>query len=134
VRVEREDGSVVCERCEVAETILARMRGLLGRKGLAPGEGLLIRPASSIHMLFMRFPIDAVFLDSSLRVLGIAASLRPWRIAGRRRARSVLELPAGEAARRALRPGERLVLAQEEPEQSAEREEGAEREGRLPRG
>jgi uncharacterized membrane protein (UPF0127 family) len=86
------------------------MKGLLGRSGLDVGEGLLIRPASSIHMFFMRFAIDAVFLDRSLRVVGVAADLRPWRIAWRRGARAVLELPAGEAARRGLGVGDRLVL------------------------
>ena len=62
-RLERQDGSLVCERCLLAETPLARMRGLLGRAGLERGEGILLRPASSIHMWFMRFPIDAVFLE-----------------------------------------------------------------------
>ena len=135
MRLEREQGgSVVCERCEVADSVLTRMKGLLGRSSLGTGEGLLIRPASSIHMFFMRFPIDAVFLDRTLRVIGIAESLRPWRVAGRRGARAVLELPAGEAARRGLRPGERLVLAEEERDQGAEREEGTERKRGLPRG
>ena len=59
----RPDGTVACERCTVAATPLRRMKGLLGRSGLAPDEGLLIRPATSIHTWFMRFPIDVVFLD-----------------------------------------------------------------------
>jgi uncharacterized protein len=84
VRVEREHGGgVVCERCEVADNALRRMKGLLGRASLGVGEGLLLRPASSIHTFFMRFPIDAVFLDRTLHVMGIAESLRPWRVAGR---------------------------------------------------
>jgi len=135
VRLEREHGAgVVCERCKVADNALSRMRGLLGRSSLGVGEGLLIRPASSIHMFFMRFPIDAVFLDRTLRIVGIAESLRPWRVAGRRGAKAVLELPAGEAARRGLRPGQRLVLTEEEGGQSAEREERPERKRGLPRG
>ena len=120
MRVEREGGGVVCERCELAVTMLPRMKGLLGRKELPVGSGLWIRPASSIHMFFMRFPIDAVFLDRDLRVLSIAESLRPWRIAWRRGARVVLELPAGEATRRQLRVGERLVLRGEESDERAE--------------
>jgi uncharacterized membrane protein (UPF0127 family) len=135
VRLERDHGGgVVCERCEVADNALRRMKGLLGRSSLGVGEGLLIRPASSIHMFFMRFPIDAVFLDRTLQVVGIAESLRPWRVAGRRGARAVLELPAGEAARRGLRPGERLVLTEEEGDQGAKREEGTKRKRGLPRG
>ena len=69
MRLVREDGRVVCERCVVADTAATRMKGLLGRAGLDEGEGLLIKPAGSIHMFFMRFPIDAVFLDRELRVV-----------------------------------------------------------------
>ena len=86
------------------------MRGLLGRKNLERGEGLLLRPAASIHTWFMRFPIDAVFLDYELKVVGTASHVKPWRIAARRGARAVLELPAGEAERRGIRPGERFAL------------------------
>jgi uncharacterized membrane protein (UPF0127 family) len=99
------EGRVVCERCTVADRPHTRMRGLLGRDGLPTGEGLLLKPAPSIHTWFMRFPIDAVFLDDRLRVLGVSAGLRPWRLAGRRGARAVLELAAGEAQRCGIHEG-----------------------------
>lgn len=108
VRVEREDGRVVCESCAVAESPLARLVGLTGRRRLDRGEGLLLRPVNAIHTSFMRFAIDAVFLDRELGVVGIAENVRPWRFAGRRGARAVLELRAGESARLGLRPDERL--------------------------
>ena len=60
-------------------------------------------------MAFMRFAIDAVFLDRDLRVVKIAADLQPWKIAGSRGAKAVLEIPAGEASRRGLTVGDRLV-------------------------
>jgi uncharacterized membrane protein (UPF0127 family) len=101
---------VVCPRCEVAERPLRRMRGLLGRSALLRDEGLLLRPAPSIHTWFMRFPIDAVFLDRDLRVIDTASAVRPWRFAARRGARAVLELAAGEAARQGIRPGMQLEL------------------------
>src|SRR5437870_12561169 len=105
VALANDDGTVVRERCLLAETPLARLRGLLGRSGLSSGEGLLLRPAGSIHTAFMRFTIDAVFLDAADRVVKVASMLRPWRTAACRGARSVLELPAGEATRRGRRPG-----------------------------
>jgi uncharacterized membrane protein (UPF0127 family) len=120
VRLEREDGAVVCERCVVADNAWTRMKGLLGRRGLEDGEGLLIVPAGSIHMFFMRFPIDAVFLDRDLRILKIVPELRPWRMAAARGAKRVLELAAGEAARRRLEPGQRLLLGEEKSDQPAE--------------
>lgn len=109
VALANDEGTVVCERCFLAESTFARLRGLLGRSGLAPGEGMLLRPAGSIHTAFMRFAIDAVFLDRDHRVAKVAAELRPWRAAACRGARAVLELPAGEAARQGLRPGVSLT-------------------------
>ncbi len=90
---------------------LRRMRGLLGRRDLPRGEGLLLRPAASIHTFFMRFPIDAVFLDADGVVVGVAPDLPPWRVAARKHARAVLELAAGECERRGIVPGKRLAPA-----------------------
>ena len=111
VTLRRENGEVVVDECVVADSPASRMKGLLGRSELRPGEGLLLRPASSIHTFFMRFPIDAVFLDGGLRVLRISDELRPWRAASRRGAHAVLELPAGESARRGLEVGDSLRVA-----------------------
>lgn len=107
-------GAVICGRCAVANRPVRRMRGLLGRRELPQGEGLLLRPAPAVHTAFMRFPIDAIFLDADMRVVGIADRLRPWRAAGRRRARAVLELGAGEAARLGVTPGDALRLEDHE--------------------
>ena len=101
-------GTAVCERCVVADRPLARMRGLLGRADLSEREGLLLVPAGSIHTHFMRFAIDAVFLDRDSRVLALRSSVKPWRVARRRGARAVLELRAGEAKRRGIEVGDVL--------------------------
>ena len=110
VMLRRENGEVVCDDCVVADSPVSRMKGLLGRKELKSGEGLLLRPAGSIHTFFMRFPLDAVFLDEGLRVLEISDDVRPWRAASKRGAKAVLELPAGESARRDLKPGDTLSM------------------------
>ncbi len=110
LRLERQDGSPVCERCLLAETPLTRLKGLLGRRELPPGEGLLLRPAASIHMFFMRFPIDAVWVDRDLNVLGVSEQLAPWKTASWKGAKGVIEMAAGEAARRGVVPGEKLRL------------------------
>lgn len=102
-------GDCICVS-ELADRPLPRMRGLMGRRGLPAGEGLLLSPAPAIHTAFMRFPIDALFLDRDLRVLKVVERLRPWRIASQRHAHSVLELPAGESARRGVRVDDRLGL------------------------
>jgi hypothetical protein len=104
------DCAVVCERCEVPKSAFGRMRGLLGRSGLEPGDGMLIDSAPSVHMFFMRFPIDVVFLDREWRVVGVRHRLRPWRVAGARRAVAALELPAGAAAAAEIEEGDVLAL------------------------
>ena len=108
VRRLTRDGEVVCERCTIARTPLTRMKGLLGRRDLPSGEGLLIRPTSDIQTAFMRFPIDVVFLDRDLRVISVRSNVRPWRAAVQRGARAALELAAGEAERRGLAAGDEL--------------------------
>jgi uncharacterized membrane protein (UPF0127 family) len=69
---------------------------------------MLFRPAGSIHMFFMRFAIDAVFCDRDLVVIDVERNLRPWRMAGRKGAKVVIELPEGAAA--GVSAGDRLVL------------------------
>jgi uncharacterized protein len=85
------------------------MRGLLGRSSLDPSEGMLFKPAGSIHMLFMRFAIDAIFCDRDLVVIDVVRGLEPWRMAARRGAKIVIELAEGAAA--GVAAGDRLVLA-----------------------
>src|SRR5262245_61559913 len=92
--------------CDVADKALTRMRGL------PRGHGLLIEPTWSVHTWFMRFPIDVVFLDRDLTVVKIRRHMSPWRGAARFRARSVLELAAGECDRLHLEVGDRLSFAQ----------------------
>jgi uncharacterized membrane protein (UPF0127 family) len=108
--IRTESGEVVCSRCELAESPFRRMRGLLGRDGLEPGEGMLISPCPSVTTFFMRFAIDVVFLDRDRQIVKVIDSLRPWRNAGARRAHAALELPAGAARSLGLEPGVKLVL------------------------
>ncbi len=111
ITLQRAGGPVVCERCLVADRPLARMKGLLGRRTLPSDEGILLRPCASVHTFFMRFSIDVVFLDAEQTVVKITPSLAPWRTAGCRGAKAVLELAAGECERRGLEVGDRLEQA-----------------------
>jgi uncharacterized membrane protein (UPF0127 family) len=104
-------GIAVCRRLRSADTMLTRMRGLLGKKSLEQGEGIWITPCNAIHMFFMRFPIDAVFVDRNLQVVRVHEHVRPWRMArGGRHAHSVFELPSGTAAFHGIKPGDRLQV------------------------
>lgn len=112
----RTRGTVLCECLEVAATMAAQSRGLLGRDGLAAGTGMLFTPNGFLpvmwmHMFFMRFAIDIVFLDRSNRVLRINRSLKPWRVSSMVfGARQALELEAGAAARSGTIEGDEIEL------------------------
>jgi uncharacterized protein len=106
-----DDGEVLCERCVVADTTFRRIRGLLGRRELRRGEGIVLRPSWSIHTAFLLFSIDVAFVDQDQVVLKVVKNLRPFRASVCRGARDVVELAAGEADRRGLKPGDRLTWA-----------------------
>ena len=107
-KLSKSDGTVVADRCHLAVRPWSRMRGLLGRASLAPGEAMLFRPAGSIHMFFMRFPIDVVFCDGDLRVVKVVRDLKPWRMAAARGAKVTIELAVGAAS--GIEPGDELQL------------------------
>jgi uncharacterized membrane protein (UPF0127 family) len=104
-------------RLEVAESWLARLRGLIGRAELASGEGLFLPGTNGVHMLFMRFPIDCVFVgkprpDGSREVVAVRDRLRPWTgiVWWARGADGVAEVPAGSVETTGLRRGDLVRL------------------------
>jgi uncharacterized membrane protein (UPF0127 family) len=101
----------IADDCRPARTFWTRLRGLLGTQPLGAGQALLLEPCHSIHMFFMGYPIDALYLDAENRVLRVVPDLAPWRVGPTiRRARRVLELPAGHAARCGVQVGDRLAF------------------------
>ena len=98
-----QDACLVADRVALADHFFTRFRGLMLRRNLAPGEGLLLKNCSAIHCCFMRFPIDAVYLDGQMQVVAVE-TVKPWRLGGIfPGAKHVLELEAGSA--RSLAPG-----------------------------
>jgi len=106
--VRADSNEVIFGRVSRTELARERARGLLGAPPPDRGEGLLIVPCNSIHTLFMKFPIDAIFLDRQSRVVKIVNGIRPFRFAFSFRAASVLEVQAGEAERVGLHGGDTL--------------------------
>ena len=99
------------ERGAVADGFWTRLRGLIGHRPLRDGEGLMITPCNSVHTFFMGFPIDVVYVTADGEVAGLAEELPPFRIGPIvRRARFVLELPAGTVAKTGTRVGDRIVV------------------------
>jgi uncharacterized membrane protein (UPF0127 family) len=94
----------------LALTRAERNKGLLGRDSLGASAALVLSPCWSIHTMFMRFPIDVVFVDRDGRAVRLVRDLAPWRIAGARRAHATIELPAGSLRARDVRVGDELYL------------------------
>jgi hypothetical protein len=90
---------VIADRAELATSHWARFCGLMGRRELPPGGGLVLQPGGGIHMMFMRIPLDVIHVDKKDRVTHVLRGIKPWRfgplfVGGKR----AIELPAGAAA------------------------------------
>ena len=110
--VHERSGRVLAEELDVPRTMFGRGLGLMFRRELPAGRGMWINPCNGIHMMFMHFPIDAVFLDASERVKKVYRSLPPWSgiVPLEWGAHSVLELPPGSTAGIDLQRGDQVVI------------------------
>lgn len=113
--VNERTGEVLATHVEVARSHLQRMRGLLGRSGLEPGTGMLFEGTGSIHMWFMRFPIDVLYLDRNARVVKVVHTLAPWRFSAARGAKTTIELAPGSLRAFDLDPGDLVRIEPVEP-------------------
>ena len=109
--VHASTGSLIAADVRLANTFATRLRGLMFRRGLWPGEGLWIRPCQGVHSFWMLFAIDVIFLDRELRIVRLVANLRPFRLTKPQlAASSVLEVASGTIARCGLKAGDQLVV------------------------
>lgn len=104
-----DDGRCVVAQALRTETMLERMRGLLGRAPLQPDQGLLIEPCAAVHAVGMGYALDLAFLSRAGRIEKLVPGLRPWRMAACRGARMVLEMPAGAITAAGLEVGQTLA-------------------------
>jgi uncharacterized protein len=108
-------GITVGDSVELADTSWTRMFGLLGRRGLAAGGGLWIKPSSGVHTFGMAFTIDVVGLDHDLKVIKLWRCLRPFRLTSvSMKLKSVIELPAGVISQSQMQLGDQLQIASAE--------------------
>jgi uncharacterized membrane protein (UPF0127 family) len=112
-------GVDLAERAEVATNPWTRFLGLMGRRTVLPGGGLLIRPCNSIHMFFMRMSLDVIHCgaptDGTDPILRLLPGIKPWRLGPLvRGSKYVVELPAGTLARTGTSVGDRIALVYED--------------------
>jgi uncharacterized membrane protein (UPF0127 family) len=103
-------GEVLADKLVMKDGLLGRMVGLLSKNGLAPGEGIILKPCVQIHTFFRRFPIDVVFLNADMRVIHVIENMRAWRVSPMLpHASRAVELAAGRLAGK-VKEGDRLVF------------------------
>ena len=103
--------TILAEDVSLADTPLKRIKGLLGRKDFQRGQALIIKPCNCIHTLFMRFPIDVLFVDGNYQVRQTLSSLKPFRLTKIYfKAKLVIELPSGTIKDSLTSVGDQLVL------------------------
>lgn len=101
---------IILDKCDVAQSFTQRLVGLLSRSNLKKNEALLIEKCKQVHTCFMRFPIDAIFLDKNNVVVGIS-ELKPWRFSKYfGKAENVLETNIGFARQNNISPGLQLEV------------------------
>jgi len=105
--------TVAAERAESATTYWARLIGLMGRTVLEPGQALWLSPCNSVHMFFMRFTLDVVFLDKNNVVVGLVERLPVWHVSKIFwQAHTAIELPAGQIQQIGVHVGDKLCFRQ----------------------
>ncbi|MBF0408780.1 MAG: DUF192 domain-containing protein [Candidatus Riflebacteria bacterium] len=110
----KADNLVLATRLKLRDDFFGRFMGLMFVKELSDGEGLILEPTNSIHMFFMRFAIDALFLDAKNTVVACYDSLRPWIgfSSWHRSAVRVVELKAGILAKNSVKIGDEFDLTE----------------------
>ena len=104
-------GIVIASKAQIATSMGQRMKGLLGRKGLAPDEALVLKPCSSIHTFFMRFPIDVLFVDKNVQIVRLIQNMPPYRFSPFVWASYLaIELPAGKISQTNTQIGDRIRI------------------------
>jgi hypothetical protein len=98
-------------RVAVADSIVGRLVGLLGRKSLAPDSGVWIVPSNAVHTIGMLFSFDLVLIDKDFKVVGLRELVRPFTVTWpNHRAESVIELPAHSIFRSRTQIGDQLLI------------------------
>jgi uncharacterized membrane protein (UPF0127 family) len=112
--VYRSRGTTVADQVEVAASFWRRGKGLIGRRSLPQGYGLVIRPCGSIHMFFMSIPLDVLHLDQEGHVVKILHGIKPWRPGPLvPKSKWVVELPAGTVRQTGTQVGDEIVVSRQ---------------------
>ena len=106
-----DTAELLIENLELAESLFARGKGLLGRKSLAANNALWIKPCNNIHTCFMNFAIDCIFVNKKMQIEKIVSIVKPYKFVGPYwKSSSVVETAAGLAEKWNLQVGDQLYV------------------------
>ncbi|MFN8577842.1 MAG: DUF192 domain-containing protein [Candidatus Sericytochromatia bacterium] len=106
-----KNNEILGDKIIYANTPYRRFIGLMGKKEINEGQGVFLTPCNSIHMMFMKFPIDIIFLDRKNKIIHITENIQPWKISKIVfMAQSVLELPVGSVSKTDSKVGDKLTI------------------------
>jgi uncharacterized protein len=109
--VNKSKATVVGSQISVADSFTTRLIGLMGRRSLETGQGMLITRSSGVHTCWMRMSIDVVALDKRNRVIKVGHAVKPWRLSGLTlKTAQVLELAPGQIKAAGIEVGDQLEL------------------------
>ncbi len=104
-------GTIFSKKAEKADTSFSRMKGLLGRKAMSEEEALIITHCQSIHMFFMKFSIDAIFVNKKDVVVGLVQNIKPWQLSPMFfNASYVIELAPGAIEKTRTENGDKITI------------------------
>jgi len=109
--VKKEDGTIISENVIIADTFFKRLKGLMFTKELPWKDSMLLKPCNEIHMFFMNYSLDVLYLDKDLKVVHMNEDLKPGKIGKRvKDSISVVELPEGRIKETGIKVGDILYL------------------------
>lgn len=105
--------TVIAQNTQIADSFFKRFMGLMGRRTLEEGSGLMLTPCKSVHMFFMLFPIDVIFIDRDNIVVALIENIKPWRVSKiYTNAYSAIELPIYTISKSKTKIGDVIVFKQ----------------------
>lgn len=110
--VKDQQGQTIVDNLRIADTFFTRFKGLMGTKGLKEGEGLLIKPCNGIHMFWMTYSLDIIFLNDVCRVIRLIEGIKPWKVSPTvKDSHMILELPTGTIEKFNIEVGNTIYIS-----------------------
>lgn len=110
--VKSHSGKTIVDSLKIADTFFTRFKGLMGTKELREGEGLLIKPCNGIHMFWMTYSLDIIFLDKDDKVVHLIEGIKPWKVSPIvEKSKMVLELPVGTIKKYSIKLGDTIYIS-----------------------